>query len=66
MALYTSMCFGCSYFHIFPAFLPTVSLCSTGANGAVSNSVCLGAWFCAFCTSEDLDVKYFFEPKLIF
>lgn len=26
----------------------------------------LGAWSCAFCTSEDLDVKYFFEPKVVF
>lgn len=25
-----------------------------------------GAWSCAFCTSDDLDVKYFFEPKLFF
>lgn len=66
MALYTSLCFGCSYFHISSAFLPEVFLCSSGANSAVSNSVCLGAWSCAFCTSEDLDVKYFFEPNLVF
>lgn len=65
MTLYTFMSFGCSYFHIFPAFLPTVFLCGSGANSAVINSVCLGAWSCAFCTS-DLDVKYFFEPKFFF
>lgn len=55
------MCFGCSYFHIIPAFLSTVSLCRCKQ---CCEEFCLGAWSCAFCTSEDLDVKYCFEPKL--
>lgn len=40
-----------------PSALPAFSV-------VMVHSVCLGAWSWAFCTSEDLDVKYFFEPKL--
>lgn len=50
---------------LFYQFSTLIFLCSNGANNAVGDSVFLGAWSCAFCTSEVLDVKYFFEPKFL-
>lgn len=55
------------YFTSLPPSIFSVVMVQTmnGANNAVGDSVFLSAWSCAFCTSEVLDVKYFFEPKFL-
>jgi len=74
MALYTSLTLVAVICPHLPSALPTPSfycsstlsaLFSKGANSVVGDPEGLGAWSCAFCTSEVLDVKYFFKPKVL-